>query len=268
MSEADAIGRVDEPVTVDSVAADLRALGLERGDRVLVHASMSELGWVSGGPPAVVDALREVLTPAGTLAMPTFTGQYTDPAVWESPPVPDGWPERIRESIPPYRPAVTPSRSMGAIAECFRTYPDVHRSRHPQYSVAAWGDEAEAIVADHSFDRGLGDGSPLAALYDRDAVVLLLGVGHGVNSSFHLAEHRADLDLGTTRGDAPIERDGERVRIAFEELRMDTDDFPALGAAFEDAVGCRPGTVGAADARLASQRELVDFAVDWLERNR
>ncbi|MFC6726116.1 AAC(3) family N-acetyltransferase, partial [Halobium palmae] len=48
---------VDEPVTTDSIVSDLRDLGVERGDVLLVHSSLSSLGWVSGGAPAVVDAL-------------------------------------------------------------------------------------------------------------------------------------------------------------------------------------------------------------------
>lgn len=268
MTEADAIDRVDEPVTVDSLAAALRDLGIEAGDAILVHASMSALGWVSGGPPAVIDALRDVVTANGTLAMPTHTTQYTDPAAWENPPVPNGWPARIRKTIPAYRPQVTPTRMMGAIAECFRTYPDVRRSRHPQYSFAAWGADAKSVVTDHSFEMAMGESSPLARLYERNADVLLLGVGHDVNTSFHLAEYRADLEVGTRVSGAPVHRDGERVWVKFEDLETDSDDFPALGAAFERQIGSRTGRVGAADARLASQRALVDFAVDWLERHR
>ena len=44
MSEADAIERVDEPVTVASLVADLRELGVEAGDALLVHSSLSALG--------------------------------------------------------------------------------------------------------------------------------------------------------------------------------------------------------------------------------
>lgn len=268
MAEADAIERVDEPVTVDSLAADLHEFGITAGDTVIVHTSMSALGWVCGGPPAVVDAFQDVLTTAGTLVMPTHTAQYTDPAEWENPPIPEGWPERIRKTIPPYRPAVTPTRDVGAVPECFRTYPDVHRSRHPHYSFAAWGADADVIVAEHAFDHGLGENSPLADLYDHDADVLLLGTDHGVNTSLHLAEYRADLDIETTVYGAPVERDGERVWVECENLRVDASDFADLGADFERAVGSRTGTVGAADARLADQPTLVEFAVGWLERNR
>lgn len=268
MGEADAIERVDEPVTVSSLAADFRDLGVDAGDTLLVHSSLNALGWVSGGPPAVVDALQEVLTESGTLVMPTHTSQYTDPAVWQAPPVPDDWVDPIRESRPPFRPEVTPARGMGAIPECFRNYPDVVRSTHPQFSFAAWGTDAEAIVSDHGLDFSHGENSPLARVYDRDGDVLLLGVDHETNTSFHLAEYRAEFPKETTVNTAPLLENGRRVDVEIEDVESSTDDFEELGAAFERQVGLTEGTVGAATARLAGQRALVDFAVEWFESNR
>lgn len=268
MTEADAIERADDPVTVSSLAADLRELGVAAGDTLVVHASMSALGWVSGGPPAVVDALQAVLTDSGTLVAPTHTTQYTDPAAWGAPPVPDDWVDRIRKSRPPYRPEVTPTRGMGAVPECFRNYPGVVRSDHPQLSFAAWGADAERVVGDHGLDYPLGENSPLARVYDRDGDVLLLGVGHDSNTSLHLAEYRADFPKEGTTSTAPILEDGRRVDVEITDVETSTEDFEALGAAFEREVGHVTGEVGAATTRLAGQRALVDFAVEWFEANR
>lgn len=268
MTEADAIERVDEPVTVSSLVEDLQSLGIDAGDTLLVHASLSALGWVAGGAPAVVDALRSVLTPAGTLVMPTHSTQYGDPSDWEAPPVPDGWVPTIREARPPFRPAVTPTRGMGAIPECFRGYPDVVRSRHPEFSFAAWGADAEAVTADHDLDRGLGERSPLERLYELGGRVLLLGVDHDRSTSLHLAEHRAGLGLETGSNVAPVVEDGARVVVEYETAEIDSADFGACGGSFEDEVGLLEDNVGAATAKLVEQRELVDFASDWFAANR
>lgn len=268
MTEADAIARVDEPVTISSLVDDLRALGVSAGDTLLVHASLGALGWVCGGAPAVVDALQSVLTDAGTLVMPTHTTQYSDPADWEHPPVPGNWVETIRDCRPPFRPAVTPTRGMGAVPECFRGYPGVVRSRHPEFSFAAWGDGADVVVGDHAYDHGLGEGSPLARVYDRGGNVLLLGVGHDRNTSLHLAELRADLAAGTREHTAPVLDGDEVVRVTYEDVEIVSSDFTALGADFEAEVGLAEGSVGAATANLARQPALVDYAVDWLETNR
>ncbi|WP_207592340.1 AAC(3) family N-acetyltransferase [Halomontanus rarus] len=267
MGEEHAVESVDDPVTVPSLATDLRELGLEAGDTVLVHSSLSALGWVCGGPPAVVDALQEVVTDAGTIAMPTHSGSYSDPADWSNPPVPDEWEETIRETMPPYRPAVTPTQ-VGAIPECFRTYPETRRSAHPTVSFAAWGAEAESVVADHGLDDRLGDGSPLARLYDLNADVLFLGVGHDTNTSLHLAENRAEIPIERVTDGAPILEDGRRRWVEMENIAEDTDDFADLGAAFEREVGLVEGRVGVGTGKLMDQRALVDFAVEWLEANR
>lgn len=256
--EAEAIAAVDEPVTVVSLVDDLRELGVTSGETVFVHSSLSAIGWVAGDAPAVVDALLEVVGEDGTIAMPTFTTQYSDPAEWERPPVPSDWIETIRRTRPPYRPALTPSRGMGAIPECFRSYPEVIRSRHPLYSVAARGANAESLVAEHQFDHGLGDGSPLAAIYDDDGMVLQLGTGHETNSSLHLAEYRSGTWSKTVACSIPILIDGKREQVDFEEV----------GDAFEEEVDIRRGPAGAADARLMSQRDLVDFATDWFRAHR
>lgn len=267
MTEADAIDRSDEPVTVDRLVTDLRRLGIDSDDTVLVHTAMSRLGWVCGGAPAVVDALMTVLTD-GTLVMPTFTTQYSDPDDWSNPPVPDAWIPTIIERRPPYRPAVTPTRGMGAVAECFRTYPGVARSDHPIYSFAAWGTEAADLVADHGLVDGLGEASPLAAVYGRDGSVLMLGTGHDTNTSLHLAEYRADLDPGRTTTRVPIVRSGARHLVELSELDIRTDDFETVGRAFEREVGITVGEIGAGTARLVNQPALVDFATAWFAANR
>lgn len=268
MTEADAIDAVDDPLTVASIADDLRALGIEAGDTLLVHASLSELGWVAGGPQAVVDALQEVLTEDGTLVMPGFSGQYSNPEGWSAPPVPDHWVEIIREEMPPFRPESTPSRGIGAVAECFRDYPDVVRSRHPEVSFVAWGADAERIVAGHSFDNGLGEQSPLAEVYDMGGSVLMLGTDWATCSSFHLAEYRADYDSGEYWNCAPIVRDGERVLVEYTDIEVDDDDFADIGAAFEAEKGVTEGTVGVADVTLFDQPSAVDFAASWMSEHR
>jgi aminoglycoside 3-N-acetyltransferase len=267
MGERAAIERAENPVTVPGMVEDLRAVGVERGDTLLVHASLSALGWVCGGPQAVVRALREAVGEGGTLVVPTHTGRYIDPADWEHPPVPDDWVATVRATMPAFDPAVTACQT-GAVPESLRIHPGAARSDHPTLSFAALGADADGVVADHALNDGLGEDSPLAAVYDRGGRVLLLGVGYEANTSLHLAEYRADIEPGRVTHSAPVRRDGERVRVAFDDIELDDADFPELGAAFETAVGSARGTVGEAGALLHDQPAVVDFAVDWLERNR
>lgn len=263
MSEWEAVAAVAEPGTRESLAVDLRALGLAPGMTVIVHSSLSSLGWVCGGPVAVIQALMDVITPAGTLVMPAHSGEYSDPALWANPPVPAEWYPVIREAMPLFDPRFTPTRGMGAIAEAFRSWPDVLRSDHPQVSFAAWGRHARVLTAGHSWDYPLGEGSPLARIYDLDGWVLLLGVGHGNNTSLHLGEHRAPGRRPAVNGAPALER-GCKVWKAIADIEIDSDVFPELGTDFERAHPVRLGKVGSADCRLFRQRLAVDFAVSWL----
>ncbi|WP_049928068.1 aminoglycoside N(3)-acetyltransferase [Halopiger goleimassiliensis] len=270
MSETLPEERSPEPITVESIASDLRDLGLEAGDTVLVHGSLSSLGWVCGGAPAVVDALQRVVTADGTIVMPTHSPGNMDPADMGNPPVPESWYDTIREQMPAYRPDVTPTQGMGAIAECFRSSPGVRRSDHPQHSFAAWGADAAFVTTDHSLEHSLGEGSPLARVYDLAGDVLFLGTTHATNTSLHLAEYRADLEIGTETQAGAALVDGEREWLEWEDVAFTDEDFQACGDAFERDHPDRfeAGTVGVADAKRIPQRPLVDFAVEWLEANR
>lgn len=259
----DAITRADTPRTRGSLATDLRTLGLHAGQTVLVHASLSQLGWVSGGSVAVIQALQDVLTTEGTLVMPAHSGNLTDPSGWNHPPVPELWHSVIRESMPAFDPERTPTAGMGRIAENFRSWPGVLRSDHPHTSFAAWGKMACEVTANHLLSSSLGETSPLARLYDLDAWVLLLGTEK--NTSLHLAEVRVGQRPTVLQG-APMLIDGERQWVTFEDFDYDDSPFSVVKAAFEASGGVKIGQVGSAAARLMRQRALVDFGVQFWQQ--
>ncbi|MBD2869427.1 aminoglycoside N(3)-acetyltransferase [Paenibacillus arenilitoris] len=257
--------------TVETLKADLKALGVAPGMTVIAHSSMKALGgWVVGGAAAVILALEQCLGEKGTLVMPTHTGDLSDPAGWRFPPVKESWWPAIRETMPAYEADLTPTRMMGLIPECFRKQNGVVRSGHPQVSFAAWGHKKEKITNGHGLSYSLGEGSPLARLYEEDGRVLLLGVGHGNNTSIHLAEYRADFaGKSLMTNTAPVFEGGVRKWARFDDIEPDSDDFERIGEAFEretnHVVG---GKVANADARLMPVKPLVDFAVAWMEANR
>jgi len=272
MPEGQVVQKTETLATVESLQADFKALGIQKGVILLVHSSLSAMGWVCGGAVAVIIALQEVLGESGTLVMPTHATDLSDPSQWENPSVPETWWQTIRETMPAYDPDLTPTRSMGKIAETFRKQKDVLRSTHPQSSFCARGTQASSIINNHSLAYGFGEHSPLARIYDLHGSVLLLGVGHSSNTSLHLAEYRADIPTKRVVCEgAPISQAGSRIWTTFEDIDVDDSDFDRLGEDFlrsEAGKVVQHGKVGIANCQLMPQRTIIDFAVNWFEKNR
>ncbi len=258
-------------ITTKTVVQDLKQLGIQAGQTLLVHSSLKALGGhVLGDAPAVVDALLEVVTPEGTLVMPTNSTNNTDPSTWGNNPFsPEQW-EFVRAEMPPYRPEITPSNRMGVVNECFRAYPDVLRSSHPAFSFAAWGKQAAFVTANQALNNSVAEQSPIGRVYELDGWVLLLGVGYEQNTSLHLADYRADYPFkkSETNGSSMLVN-GRRQWVTYHDEAIGMEDFAAIGTSFEQETNeVIVGKVAKATARLMRQRVLVDYAVRWLETHR
>lgn len=271
MSIEDVIARTgDTPITAERLVRDLRGLGVEPGMTLLVHSSLSKIGYVCGGAMAVVLALQEVLGEEGTLMMPSMSGEWSDPAGWERPAVPESWHDVIREHWPAWNADMAMTYFMGIIADTFRRQRDTIRSGHPDGSFTARGPNARFLTEHHALDQSVGDASPLGRLNELDGHVLLLGVDHNNNSSMHLAEYRATYTgKRTVKQHAAVLVDGKRRWVPYETLSLNEDDFGRIGQAFEEQTNHTTiGTIGLAESRLMPQRPLVNFAMQWIQQNR
>lgn len=247
----------------------LHFLGVHPGQSLIVHTSLSSIGYVIGGAQTVIEALIETVGPDGTIMMPTQSWKNLDPEAGVHPEVQqENWP-LIRDYWPAYDKAITPTNTMGAVAEMFRQWPGTIRSDHPARSVAAWGRNAAYLTEGHTLSNIFGDGSPLGKLYESDGSVLLIGVGYDKNTSLHLADARAEYPgKRNSIEHSAVMEDGKRVWKAYETLYVDGEDFPEIGAAFERTHTVQKGQLGGAELRFMSQRSIVDFAVEWIEKNR
>lgn len=260
-----------KPLTFDSLKENFLKLGVRPGMVLLVHSSLSSLGWVCGDAVAVILSLEEVLGTDGTLVMPAFSGHISEPSQWNNPPVPGSWWPTIRNEMPLYDSELTPARGVGVIAETFRKQSGVVRSNHPQVSFTARGKYADRITRDHSLDYAFGEGSPLARVYDLSGWVMLLGVDYISNTSIHLAEYRSQYK-GKTTGHfpMPVMINGQRQWLEFEDIKLDDSDFNRIGIYFENEFPDKTCIlkVGEAETRLFRQRDVVDYATAWMSKYR
>ena len=256
-------------VLKQDILAALAKAGVSEGQTVMVHTSLSSLGFVCGGAQTVIEALLESVGTDGTIMMPTQSWKNLDPATgvhWEEP---EQWWQLIRDNWPAYNKDITPTNTMGAVAEMFRKWPGSLRSDHPARSVAANGRYAQYLTAGHDLSNIFGEGSPIGKLYELDGYVLLIGVGYDKNTSLHLADVRAEYPgkHDSTEYSAVMEN-GERVWKAYSTLYVDGEDFEQIGEAFEAAHSVQKVPLGNGTVTFMKQRELVDFAVKWMEQNR
>lgn len=77
-----------EIVLKQDIINAFKNVGLEKGQTVIVHTSLSSLGFVCGGAQIVIEALLETVGPEGTIIMPTQSWKNLDPSTgvhWEEP---------------------------------------------------------------------------------------------------------------------------------------------------------------------------------------
>jgi aminoglycoside 3-N-acetyltransferase len=179
-----------KPVTKQDILNDLRKLGLKEGDIVLVHSSLSAIGYVEGGADTVIDALLKAVGPSGTILMPTYPlpGTMLDYA----------------KTDPLFDPKNTPS-SMGEITEVFRCRKESLRSLFPTHSVAAIGPHAEYLLKDHEKDQvQCGKNSPFCKLIGLDGYIMLLGCWINSLTSLRVLDCTADNFPIRTHLDEPV----------------------------------------------------------------
>jgi aminoglycoside 3-N-acetyltransferase len=222
----------------------MRGLGIEAGDVLLAHSSLSSFGRVEGGVDAVIDALLDVLGPDGTLVLPTHT--------WD----------RVNARNPVFDAARTPC-CVGHIPETFRRRPGVRRGLHPTHSCAAIGPRAEWLFEGHETQvTPCGPKSPYQRLMDCGGKIAFIGVTLAVNTSFHAVEELACVPWLFDRFEMlyTVLPDGSRRAVP---SRRHCDhmhrDFPSMEPVLESAGALVKGAIGAATVRVidASGMERV-----------
>lgn len=257
--------------TIQQLRDELAEAGVRSGGVLMVHSSLKKIGETEHGAEGVLAALREVLGPEGVLVFPAQT--YTLAHIHD--PSSDRC-RRCRYSarfclargLAPEAPrcfyvASTPA-CVGVLPNVFLKTAGVCRSLHPLYSVAAVGPGAAEFVAGHELcGSGYGPGSPWEKLAEREAQVLLAGVGLEVLSFLHFAAEAATSGLRVN----PLfecelhvfDRDGREVPVPPQRRPFGySAAFPELQPILEKAGALRRCRFGRAPSLLANCRATLE----------
>ena len=232
----------------------LQEVGVQCGDTVMFHSSMSSMGWVVGGADTVIDGFVEAVGPSGTVVVPTLCRMPPDERHLTF----DRW--NIETSV----------TCVGRITEVFRHRPDAVRSDHGTHSVAAIGPRAQELTASHGAaglrlgpwgPRAFARESPWQRFYDWNVAYCFLGVNFHFNTMVHLVE--------TMLVDRALQRAAPEQR---EQLAAQITDWqqpgvwPSIGLEPREAIEqilyeeglLRYGTIGKATIRCTRARPMVD----------
>ena len=155
------------------IKEDLTNLGIKENDTIMVHSSLSSMGYVEHGAITFIVALCDILS-SGTVLFPSFS---------------------YIEANKNYEFSMLENKCcVGLIPETFRNLINVIRSFHPTHSVCAFGKNAIIITKDHILDdTPLGKNSPFQKLLEYNGKILMLGCGLYCNSFIHALEEIANF---------------------------------------------------------------------------
>lgn len=152
-------------VKQNDVRKALEKIGVKERDIIMVHSDIGTFGKLGTADrdfllKSLIDALKEVIGPGGTIVMPTFTYSFYKNKPYD-----------IKNS----------KSTVGVLTEYFRKLNGVSRSAHPTHSVALWGNKKELLdVGNDTFDRH----SIFGKLHKLNAKHVFLGVSFQKSCTF------------------------------------------------------------------------------------
>ncbi|MFM7386964.1 MAG: AAC(3) family N-acetyltransferase [Bacteroidota bacterium] len=165
----------------EQLIQDFNRAGIHSGNQLMVHASLSKMGYIEGGAETVVDVLKEIVGMEGMILMPTS-------------PIARLQLDYVSEN-PVFDVLRTPS-AMGKISEVFRTSDGVVRSYHPTEPVAAWGAKAYEYINEHTEkNTPYHWNSPYGKLIQHGGKIVYIGVTLD-NAGTHLHTLEDTIDVG------------------------------------------------------------------------
>lgn len=236
-------------LTFEELKSALDSLDLG-GRPAIAHASLRSFGAIQGGAETVLKAL---LGSVDGLIMPAFT--YKTMIIPEvGPPnngIQYGSQLDVNRMAEPFHNTMPVDPLIGTLAEIFRHFPGAVRTAHPILSFLGVNSNT-ALDAQTLYNPF----APIGTLADQDGWVLLMGVNHSVNTSFHYGEKLAGrhqfVRWALTKKRIVECRGYPGCSDGFEDIRPETVDFVQrveVGSGFIEAISLQP-LLGSVEASI------------------
>lgn len=234
---------------------DFKKIGLQKGDSVLVHSSLSKIGFVDGGAKTVVDALFETIGETGTLLFPAFSAAGRSKDYLESHPVFD-----IKNTL----------SQMGSVTEYFRKLEGVSRSFHPTDSVCAKGPLAYYYTNSHFGQlTPYNENSPFRKLCNKGGKILMLGTTlNGAGTNLHTLEDAVEFKFPVYAKEIftvqMIDTEGRETEMKTKVHNPDYSakrNCDALKPMFEKENVLVNGTIGEAKSMLIDANKMLEVMI-------
>ncbi len=237
---------------LNNLIQDLINMNLKSNDTILIHSSCKKIGFDAED---ILDTLMKYFKD-GLLLLPSHT--------WAT----------INENNPIYDPINT-LPCVGILPTLFMKRKNVYRSLHPTHSILAYGNEALEYIKNEEFNNT--PATPHGAydrLRERNAKILLLGVGNERNTFIHSIEEV--LNVPNRLSDKPmhlyIKINGKLIdsymRRHYNPIEPHISmKFPKLDKAFLTLGAMKEGTFGNAKALVCDANKLFNITKHILRKN-
>ena len=246
------------------IADALGRLGVSPGAPLLVHASVSNCGYIRGGAQTII---RAVANAAGTALFPTFTRPYIYLGG-----VNRNWKYR------PFDPSELDSIWTGNIGKVLlREFPDALRSRHITHSWGGLGPLANECLDGHApADPPAGKDSPLFKALQLGGRILYFGAGLKSTTFLHCLEDLCDMPFLETVFCRVREADGSLKTVKVERhlpghrdfYRPDAENSKFFRRAVEAGLEIRRTSLGMGTLQLIELKPLYEIGVKLLQEDR
>ncbi|HSH65974.1 MAG TPA: AAC(3) family N-acetyltransferase [Bacteroidia bacterium] len=248
-------------VTSLMIETDLRNIGIKEGDNVMLHSSLSKIGYVENGPKTLVDAVLNIIGEKGTLLCPSFAHQTFSKYYLDTDPVFD---------------IVNSPSKAGAVTEYIRKLPGVRRSFHPTDAVCAIGPLADYFTNSHFGQlTPHNENSPFYKLTVKNGKILNIGVPLSTScTNVHVIEDVIDFNLPVYHKKIynvkMINENGEQCHMKtkvhdplFSQKRKPDELIPL----FQKEGIMKFGKIGEASANLVQAKGLLEVMIKLYQQN-